>query len=248
MIDISKTAICAVIGLGIAAGAQAEQRVPADENKAYTVNISRNGISRVAIDGARIAEIKWLDGDIEIDQDAATGQVFVRALTRKTSSVFVISENGHTYQLLMVPKAKNGDSIIIDYAAKINAQAKAQTASTPKTPQPKAVSHGVAEYVRAIKQFMTAMMSGTAADQGYSQEARYETVPLWQNTLFVKNKQYTAADMTGSVYSLSNTGTETLVIKEQEFYKPGVLAVSARKQILYPGEMTEVFVINKLVN
>ncbi|WP_231398595.1 TraK domain-containing protein [Neisseria meningitidis] len=43
-----------------------------------------------------------------------------------------------------------------------------------------------------------------------------------------------------------NLGTKQLEIREQEFYRQGVLAVAVRKQILQPGEITDVFIISRL--
>lgn len=221
----------------------AEQRLDADERIPQKASISKSSLSRISIDGGRIQNVKWLDGELDIQKDASNGQVFVRATTNKTTSLFVNSDDGKTYLLLLSPTATTGDSIIIDAKAK-ERQAAMIAAQTP--PPPQAVSYRANDYVRSLKQLMAAMMNGTVSSMGLHSETSYLTVPLWQNTLFVQTKQYTAADMKAEVYTLTNTGTETLVLKEQEFYREGVYAVSARKHILLPGEMTEVFIIRRL--
>lgn len=222
--------------------AYAEQRIPAEENVPHKVTVSRDTLSRIAIDGGRIKNAKYLDGDLEIEKDASLGQVYVRALTNRTSSLFVTSDQGKTYLLLLQPTGRQGDNIVIDAAAKERAAIQAEAA---KERGPVAVTSKATDYVRAIKQMMTAMMSGTANSMGVKHSPTYETIPLWQNTLFVKTVQYTAADMMGESYTLTNIGSDQLVLREQEFYRPDVYAVAARKHILNPGEMTEVFVIRR---
>ena len=74
----------------------------------------------------------------------------------------------------------------------------------------------------------------------------YETVPLWSEVLFVKTKQYTASDMQAEAYTLTNTTSNTLTLREQEFYKRGVLAVTIMKQSLQPGEATDVYIVKSL--
>lgn len=223
----------------------AEQRLDADERVPQKAIISKSSLSRISIDGGRIKNVKWLDGELDIQKDAGNGQVFVRATTNKTTSLFINSDDGKTYLLLLSPTATTGDSIIIDAKAK-ERQAQMMAVQIPQPPQ--AVSYRTNDYVRALKQLMTAMMNGTVNSMGLRSTTSYLTVPLWQNTLFVQTKQYTAADMKAEVYTLTNTGAETLVLKEQEFYREGVYAVSARKHILLPGEMTEIFIIRKLGN
>lgn len=223
--------------------ALAEQRLAADERIPQKATISQNSLSRISIDGGRIKNVKWLDGELEIQKDAGTGQIFVRATSNKTASLFVNSEDGKTYLLLLTPSAKTGDSIIIDAKAE-ERQAAALAAQIPPAPQP--VTHRSSDYVRAIKQLMAAMMNGTVGSMGLRSEASYLTVPLWQNTLFVKTKQYVAADMKAEVYTLTNIGVENIVLKEQEFYREGVYAVAVRKHILKSGEMTEVYIIRQL--
>lgn len=223
--------------------ARAEQRVAADEYRPQKANISKNSISRIAIDGGRIAEVKWSKDELELNKEPTTGQIFVRATTNRSTNLYVISENGHTYQLLLSPKAENGDSIIIDYQGKLQAQSSRQ-ALMPRPPV--AVSHKSGSYEQAIKQLLVSMMNGSANEYGIREDAAYNTVPLWENTLFVKTKQYAAADMKAEVYNLTNTGSGQMTIREQEFYRPGVYAVAARKHVLAPGEMTEVFVVRSL--
>lgn len=223
--------------------AMAEQRLVADERSPLKANISKQALSRVAINGARIKTVKWLDGELEVDQDGQNGQVYVRGLTNKTTSLFVHSDEGKTYLLLLSPRNKTGDSIVIDVEGQ-RQTAREQAALVPPPPQP--VTTRSSDYVRSIKQLMLGMMSGGAGTQGLRHQPAYETVPLWRGVQFVKTGQYTAADMLAEVYTLSNISPQAVVLREQEFYTPSVYAVSVRKQNLQPGESTQVYIVRRL--
>lgn len=226
----------------ISALATAEQRVAANEQIPHTVAVSRSGLSRIAIDGGKIASYKFIDGDLQVVKDRTTSQLYVRALTARNTNLYVVSEEGKTYQLILKPSAKLGDSIIIDVATQ--KKMAANLASGYPTVVP--VTSNSSEYVRAIKQFVIAIMNGSSGSLGIRSKQAYETVPLWRNTVFIKIRQYFAADMQADVYSLTNTSSKELIIREQEFYRPDVYAVAVRKQQLQPGEMTDVFVVRKL--
>ena len=220
--------------------AQAEQRIVADEQHPHAATVSRNGLSRIAIEGGGIASYKFMDGDLEVVKDKATSQLYVRSLTSRKSSLYVVSDEGKTYQLILKPSDKQGDSIIIDVLARKRHEA-ADAGPPPLLP----VTQNTSEYVRAIKQFVVSVMSGASGGAGIRYMRSYETTPLWRDTVFVKTGQYRAADMQADVYSLSNIGADVMVIREQEFYRPDVYAVSVRKQQLQPGDTTEVYVIRK---
>lgn len=233
---LNEKALALLMAVSVIPSAYAAQRVKADEYQAQFANISKNSLSSISIDGGRIASLKYLDGDLEVDQDAQTGQVFVRALNNKTSSVFIISENGQTYLLQLTPKAQQGDSIIIDVRTKLNAE----ITNAPRPP--KTITTNSNEYERAVKQLISSILSGKGPEYA-DQFGVYEVVPLWENSLFVKTFNYVAADMLAEQYQLTNKSAEPMNIREQEFYRKGVLAVSVRKQVLQPGEMTDVVII-----
>ena len=221
----------------------AEQRLAANERVPQKAAISQKALSRIAIEGSRIREVKYLEGELEFQKDQAAGQIYVRALTSRPSSLFVSSEEGKTYLLILNPSSKKGENIIIDVAG-LRQQEAMQAASIPRPPA--AVTSKSTDYVRGIKQLMVSMINGTSGNLGIRNSPAYKTIPLWQGVLFVQKGQYTAADMQAESYSLTNTGSDVITLREQEFYKPGVYAVTIIKQVLNPGEMTDVYVVKKL--
>lgn len=74
----------------------AAQRVPATENTPHVVSISKRNLSRIAIEGGRISSWKFMEGDLELQKDTTSGQLFVRSLTSSPTNLFVVSEEGKT--------------------------------------------------------------------------------------------------------------------------------------------------------
>ena len=234
------TLIC--MGLSLIQTVHAEQLVNADERTPQKAQISRSSLSRVSIDGGRITNVKWIDNELEIEKDGDSGQVYVRALTSKPSSLFVTSDEGRTYLLILSPTGKQSDSIVINLRAKQQYEQNA----VDSRPRIQAVTTTSGAYAHSIKQLMLGMIRGNAGGMGISASHIYETVPLWAEVLFVKTKQYTAADMQAEAYTLTNTSGSILTLREQEFYKRGVLAVTVIKQSLQPGESTDVYIVKTL--
>lgn len=238
-----KQGLILLLGLALTPlGAYAEQVLNADERTPQKAQISRHSLSRVSIDGGRIANVKWIDEELEIEKDAEAGQIYVRALTGKPASLFVTSDEGKTYLLVLAPTAKQSDSIVINYRS----QQESLTRQASGTSRVQALSTNSGSYVRAIKQLMVGMINGHAGSLGTQMSNQYETIPLWNEVLFVKKSQYLAADMVGESYTLTNVSSSVLTIREQEFFKKGVLAVTVIKQSLQPGESTDVYVAKQL--
>lgn len=220
----------------------AAQIVAADEKTPQRAKISKKAMTRISIDGANIVNSKFIDGELEIDNDAQRGQIFVRALTNKPASLFVTNEYGQTFLLILSPNNTEADSIVINLEAKLKADADSLRSTEQNKLMP--VSKNAGTYQRAIKQMMVAMVNGTTDSIGIRVTPVYETIPLWQETLFVRQIHYKAADMVADSYSITNVSHEQIVLREQEFYRDGVYAVLIRKHSLAPGEVTEIYVIN----
>ena len=88
-----------------------------------------------------------MEGDLELQKDTTSGQLFVRSLTSSPTNLFVVSEEGKTYLLVLKPTSKQGDNIVIDVAGANRREA----AVLAKQTGPMPVTMNSTEYVRAIK-------------------------------------------------------------------------------------------------
>lgn len=70
-----------------------------------------------------------------------------------------------------------------------------------------------------------------------------QKIPLWKQADLVLANRYDNGVLIGEEYYMTNTTSKTLVIREQEFYRNNVLAVSVDKLNLEPNETTIVYVV-----
>jgi conjugal transfer pilus assembly protein TraK len=102
-------------------------------------------------------------------------------------------------------------------------------------------------HVRAIKALTLAMANPAAAEaaganSGTVRELNQE-VQLWREARFVLRTAHFSGALVGEAYELTNVSAAQMVIDERELYTQGVLAVSAKRLILEPGESTPVWIV-----
>lgn len=203
------------------------------EGKKHVVKIPARELTRIAIDGGRLQNLRYLKDELEVNEDKAAGVVYVRPLTsEKQISVFVTSASGATHELVLQPiDSMPLESILIK-------DPPSKRAKEGKTLAERASSMDV-----AVKRLILAMARGEKDSQEASFERFNIPLGLWNEARFVLVGKYRGFGMTGESYKLTNVSNSVMKLAEQEFYKPGVLAVSVDQMILKPSESTDVFVI-----
>ena len=84
----------------------AEQVKPAQENKTITAKISAKDLTRIYVQADRILQVRGTDGTYHLEKDEREGAVFIRpreSHANKPFSVFLTTEQGRTYPLLLIP-------------------------------------------------------------------------------------------------------------------------------------------------
>ncbi len=81
--------------------------------------------------------------------------------------------------------------------------------------------------------------------EGYAVSERGVVVPLWKETTLRLDREYRGGTLSGAIYTLTNVSDAELVMEEQEFYRPGVLAVAIERTVLAPGTSSRIYVISE---
>lgn len=195
------------------------------------VKISTNEITRLAIENGKIRSILVSENQLVVTTDEASGQVFIRpVVVDRPINARIVTTSGHTYSLvLQVVDIPQEDVILKDTAA----------AATEKLGN---VDRASSTYTRALRKLITSM---AADDEIVSAKAKVanQEVGLWEGTRFILRATYSEKAMTGERYQLFNVGKEQIRVVEQEFYRPGVLAVAIENMSLDPGQATSVYIV-----
>jgi len=220
-----------------ALSAHALQVVDGLPGQNVNVNISSREITVIRIQQGRIASLFATDGELSVTKDEDTGQLFVRPLILdKPINIRVISQTGQTYNMILKAIDIPQEDVEIREPGHIR-------------PSPYSVSTRTTASI--LYKGIQALVSGMATDRPPSyatQQASNRTLKFWDDTRLALIAIFTASDMIGEKYTLSNFSKEVIRLEEQEFYKKGVLAVSIENHELVPGQTTFVYVVREPEN
>lgn len=230
----------AIVGLlAFSNAANAIQYVEATENSVGQANLSIKGINRIAIEGGRIKEIKYVEGEL-FGETNAEGSYFLRPLkTNKRITGFVLSETGKTYQISFSPQSIPDENIIIREGTARAVQETERMVYEQK--RSRDLARNAEPYISSVKSFFYALKGNGNYDDLACQPSG-ENVPLWNEVIFIREKTCSSANLNGQVFRLTNTSNAEMVLEEPEFYKKGVVGVSIDQQVLQPDESTEVMI------
>jgi conjugal transfer pilus assembly protein TraK len=210
---------------------QAEQRLILREGGNATANISASSLNRIAVQGDRIATIKGTTGQFHLEKDLSLGQIFMQPSLPEDKTpihVYITTEKGSTYSLTLLSNEMPAENVILVSAS--NNQA--GVANWDKT----------ASYETVIVNLIKAMHNQEMVE-GFSQsEVTKNTYKI--KGLQIKNSDvYTGDKLQGLSYDIENISDEELNIKESDFYKQGVRAISILNTSLAPQGKTKLYIV-----
>ncbi len=251
----------ALASLALASPAWALKEVSVRESDSVVVPISIRDQTRIKVSYGRIIDVL---GDVYDENKNPTGRITV--LQHEDGDAYVkpvIWPAGTPAQPLGLPGQPNPASSLIqpiklDFKTTMGTfglvfqpiDAPGSTVDvrilggTPRA-QPDSPKLKGASHVRAIKAFTLALAapgSPDAVGELTGREINRE-VALWQEAKFVHLRQHRGSGFIGDTYELTNVSGQRMVIDEREFFTDGVLAVSAHKLILQPGQKTAVWIV-----
>lgn len=208
------------------------QIVDVNDQRSHVVNISKNELTRIALQGAgKLLRLDYVEGELDVSQDAEAGDVRIMPLVDKPINVFARTSNGQTHALIMQPKDIPIETILLKEGA-----GRAGVAAGGKAGAGKA---GTME--QAVKKLVTAMAKAEEGGEFDVVKVNKE-IGLWNEARFVLHERYVGRSLIGERFRLTNVSPNVMRLAEQELYKRGVIAVSIESQVLNPGESTEIFI------
>lgn len=221
----------------IVSGSQAK---PVFDGVTLYERVSRDELNRLSIIDGRIKRMHFKTEEMDVTKDDVNGQAFFTPKTDKTISVFVTTQRGATFTMVLQPVPKMP-------AVNLMVQ---ETQATPSAGAPgqqvqKEATLGVLSAMN-YEQAISTLIYAAATSQslpGVSEQSVNQSIPLWQGTSFTHVRTLQAAGMRLGEYRLANVSKSPIRLVEQELYKPGVLAIAVEQHVLDPGEATPVFIV-----
>jgi len=217
---------------GIAGGATAVQIVEGGDGSTIYAKLSKKEMTRIAVEHGRIASLRVREGELGIDADEDTGQVFLTVPEGASKPVngFLVTDSGNTYTLVLQIVDAPADSIIVKQPKARPAQARNDFKSS--------------SYDKAVKRLVTLMANDELPDDVQVKQSGRK-LDLWQEASMTLETQYFIGDMVGERYIIANVSQTAMVLDEREFYRKGVSVIALDQLNLAPGGSTRLYVVRE---
>lgn len=244
---IHLTTLLALTALGqplMATPLRALQTYPLVDHQKTELEISKTELNRIAVSGDRIQQVFGAEGLFDVQTDDEGGQIFLKLNSgihipnSKSITVTLITEDGLTQDLKLIPRGIDSQSILFKPSIKGPAD---ESLLTEKTKESKESS---------VLTLMKAMVRNEEMD-GFTKascEGSSFVAPKIEALENLKTdclSTYLGERLQGRRYSLVNQGTTPIHLKEEDFAGPEDLALILMKSTLHPQETITFYVISR---
>jgi conjugal transfer pilus assembly protein TraK len=214
------------------ANTAAVQIIEGADGTSIYAKVSKKELTRLALDYGRIASLRVKEGELGIDPDDETGQLFLSVPAGATKPIngFLTTDAGNTFTLILQVVDGPSDSIIIKQPRSRSAPGRNDFKSST--------------YDKAVKRLISVMATDELPDDVQIKEVGRQ-VDLWSEASMSLERQYTTGDVVGERYVVANISKEVMVLDEREFYRKGVSVVAIDQLNLAPGGSTRVYVLRE---
>lgn len=201
-----------------------------DEHHVIETDISKEGLTRIAVKGDRIANVFGLAGDFLLEADEDQGQVFIRPQglgAERPISLTITTEGGKTQDLRLKPASKNPEALVL-IEAKAHPHKKIERRPISR--------EDIIELVKACKE--------GNVPQGFV----IRPVDLKEQTgSHIILREIRNEHLVAQTLEITNPSPELIYLNEADYGgERGTIAVSLSKKALKPGERGEAYVVREI--
>ncbi|CAO4847506.1 MAG: hypothetical protein FADNKDHG_01502 [Holosporales bacterium] len=209
-----------------------------NDEKTLKAFASKEGITRLSIQGDRIKDIMGMDENIALEKDEQNGILFLKGVEQK-QSLALLSENGLYQEIELEPTTKKSTQIVLktrDFdieqeagVSKIEGRKNQIIDSTSPSFQK--------QVIHMIQRLYHLQRSDTDIDP----------IPL-QNIPHIKAEAIKSdqdGHLVGFVYVLKNTSKHELLIQESDFAQKNTCAIALLSNSIPPKGTTRLFMVVK---
>ncbi len=210
---------------------KAEQRLVVREGGNATANIASSSLNRIAIQGDRISNVKGMTGQFQLEKDLNLGQIFIQPYSPDDKTpihIYITTELGNTYSLTLLSNDMPAENIIL----------------LSTSGQDKSISwENTAPYEAVIVNIIKAMHNHTALEGFYLSQETKNNFQI--KGITVKNQErYQGDKLQGNSYEVQNISDDEITLKDSDFYKSGIRAISILNKNLSPQSKTIVYTVS----
>lgn len=208
---------------------QAKQNKVVYDGSELAVSISIDQLTRIKIAEDRISSVKLNQGELELLEDTKLGDVYIKPTSSRMSqiSVFITTEKGRTYKLLLIPKKIPAEQIFLN-------DQEEPDRSFEKYKN--AFKHNVVKLIKYMRSLEASNAPKVDAEQGTTLGDRD----------FVRTRSIKKLGFVGDVLEYTNKSDEYLALDALTLLnhnKENWVALSLEKSELTPQETTLLYVV-----
>ncbi len=223
--------------------ANAKNEVFNADSKVSEVVMSKQEQNLLEVKGRRISSvIPSVAGVLAYQQDTTNGILYFSLANDNymgTVTLFVNDDEGGRYRLILVPTNQPAQEITI-------VPTNDSKSNTNKDDSNQERENLNGSYIYEIKKAMFNLAraaNGIDVSEDMTRIAVNKDIPLWKEAKLTLLNRYDSGNLMGEEYQLTNVTNSVLQLREQEFYRNNVLAVSLTKLSLEPNESAFVYVV-----
>jgi type-F conjugative transfer system secretin TraK len=217
-----------------------------DNDGEIEVKVSKFNPNRLKVVGDRITNVRYNVEDLDLDYNQNSGEVFFKPKYKKDKfDIFLSTEMGNTYKLTLVVDDLPSQQIFIrkkDFT--LQNYAEGSILSREKEIEDNSYFNFDEDYkISAIN--LIRLMESLKETKDFSIVSRDGGVLKYKEGLsvawlfsFIKNDHST---ISGEVLRVTNKSSEKVDLKEEDFFKKGIRAVSLSKLTLEPKESCHLY-------
>lgn len=224
--------ICLLVLLNTNIAYALQTKIVAD-NETITAYIAKSELTRIFVAGDRIKHVRGIEGVYTYQNDNEQGAIFIKptvSYTKQPFSLFITTEYGKNYMLLLVPKETTADSIML-------------VPKDSNKPQAKKWEE-FASYEHTLVRLIVAMVNNTIPE-GYAVNhiTKVKRLALKDMAYLQLITTYQGNYLRGEVYKLQNHLTKSITIAEQDLYRPTTRAIAISQHVIPPKKTTYVYLV-----
>lgn len=220
-----------VLLTALASSSFAKDVFEANNGDTIAATISSSNLTRIEIEGEKIIK-DYSSADISKKITKPLGQVYLIPNSMQTFNIYVVSENGNTYNLKLTPSKKaHGDSILIK-------PIRTHTAKNTTIP------FANQSYVRNLNYLMEVMYLNRD-DTRFMSSTLNQPVVTYNGLDSVLLKTYSDGAISGQVLLLKNVSKNKIQLSEAQFFSDHTLAIGIENPELAVNDFTRVFIIKE---
>lgn len=194
----------------------ASQKVTIKPDGEGTIQIAQKALNRIYLEGDKVSQIISLNGELLIQKDLEAGQLFLKPMDEaREKAIEVFLSTEKGYQFSLSLQP------VALKAQNIGIQVKENNNDLVDEKR-------IISFIKEINHYH------------YPKEGSLSS-PFSPP----KKQLFYNENLLGEAFKISNSTRKPLFINIQKYWKEGALAVGIKKEILKPGESTEIYIVKK---